>query len=143
MIIALLAVSACVSGPDATGRQPIALKLYRATADRQYTYFVLSRNGELAFGGGSEARTRTAAPAGTLTEAEILSIDATIERYGLMTLENRSFTKAATVAYEASIQRAGSRRTYRAIDDDAADLVHLHDLLFALYSHRAHRLPQF
>ena len=121
----------------------LALKLYRTTSDQHYSYFVLKRDGTLAFGGGRKARTRTADPVGTLTAQEKSRLRETIEQHRLVTLKTRAFAKATSVTFEISLRVDGSHHSFRAIDDGAAALQYLHDQLMAMYSQRAHKLHPF
>jgi len=145
-LLAIIALGGCASPAVTPGsRVPnrLSLKLYRSTQDRQFTYFVVSRDNALSFGGGRDAMSRSAKPIGTLSNEDRQQIWNTITRGQFTTLKNQAFAKSHRVAFEVEIHVGGSRRVFRAIDDNAANLEHLHALLFDMYSDRAYKLPQF
>lgn len=145
-LLAIITPGGCASPTASPGsRVPdrLSLKLYRGTQDRQFTYFVLSRDSALSFGGGRDAISRSATPVGTLSNEDRQQIWDSITRGQLTTLKNQTFAKSHRVIFEVEIKAGGSRRVFRAIDDNTANLEHLHALLFDMYSDRAYKLPQF
>ena len=146
MIPFLLMPAACSAPPTEPGSDappPLFIKLFRTTRDRQYTLFEVSKQGELSFGGGRDAMSRVAKPVGPLTVEERQRLWDMMTRYDLTSLPNRTFAKYERVAYEVKIKADGMGCSYRAIDDEAADLEHLHEALFGMYTERTYKLPQF
>lgn len=145
-LLAIISPGGCASPAAAPGSDipdRLSLKLYRRTQDRQFTYFVVSRDNALSFGGGRDAISRSAKPVGTLSKEDRQQIWDTITRGQFTTLKNQAFAKSRRVAFEVELHAGGSRRVFRAIDDNTKNLERLHALLFEMYSDRAYKLPQF
>lgn len=126
------------------GVAAITLKLQALTTGKRYSYFELSPNGDLSYGGGFDAINRNAKLVTTLTPQQLYQLQTYIEQSNLLTAKvsgNQSRKVATTVHHELSLRVDAKNRNLVVNDDQVPAVARLHDMLFEIYAKARYNLP--
>lgn len=145
----LVALTGCAGGSVPLSAQEVpeafSLSIYKRTTDSRHTYMTLSRDGELAFGGGRAAMHRMASPIVTLTPEQRQAVWAIVVEHDLLHASGQAFAKAHDVAYEVEIRHRPGQftgKSFRVVDDHVPQGVQqLHDLLFEIQGQVQYQPP--
>jgi hypothetical protein len=138
----LSVLAACESPPKAGGVPEFSLKLRSASPTRhRYTYFELSRDGQLRYGGGRDAAQRITEPVTTLTAEQRREVWEIITDHHLMDAPSSPFEKPQEVAYEVEIKQGMIGKSFRALDDEMPGVTELHDYLFRIQAEKRYNVP--
>ena len=140
----VLLLCACAMRPTEMGASApsdLSLSLYRATTDKQFTFFELSRGGALSFGGGLKAQGRGADPLATLSAEQRQRLWDVIREHGLLDATHRPFDTAVRVQYDLAVGGGNGGRRVRTIDDQAPGMEALHDELMAVVKETKYGVP--
>ena len=122
--------------------QKLSLDLRAGTTDGRYTYFEVTDDGELKFGGGRAGAMRKAARVAVLTPEQRDAIWQIIAKHDLIHAKNsKMFARAEKVTYDLDISTGGPNHSLRAIDDEVPAVKELHDHLFDLQANVRYTLP--
>lgn len=140
LLAAVLAGCASDGGNPSTGdARKLKLELSSRSRDSRYTYFELTRTGELRFAGGRNALTHTGSPVGAITPEERRRLWDIIDRHDLTHAPGKvlppDFEKTR---YELNL----NGRTIYAADDQLPGVVELHDALFQMQADRQYRIQK-
>jgi len=109
-----------------------AIKLHRATASGQVTYFEIDRDRTLRYAGGADAVGHVSHPVTTLSTEQSGQVWRIVREHKLHHALNQPFTQAESTTYYFTLNYGGRARTIRSVDDKTAGLEALHDLLFGI-----------
>ena len=127
-----------------SGIAAMELKLRSLTTDKRYTYFELTPDGTLSFGGGFNAINKDARPVIKLSREQLIGLQSLISRSNLLTAkvsgpQQRKASKR--FHYEMSL-RLDSMQNHLIVNDDLVpDLTKLHNHLFILQAQARYNLP--
>lgn len=148
LCVCTLSMFACISTPSTNtppnGVASITIRLQALTTDKRYSYFELSPNGDLAFGGGYDAINRNAIPVTKLTAEQLFALQSYITQSNLFTAKvsgDQSRKAAANVHHELYLKVDHKGRDLVVNDDQVPAITRLHDMLFGYYAKARYNLP--
>jgi hypothetical protein len=140
ILFALIAALSALAGCGNTSGKPLpaeappdySLTLYTATPGAlKFTWFELTKTGELRYAGGLDASNRQGKPVAVLTPQQRQAAWDIIVRGKLGEAgAGPLFPKADDVSYDFTLNTGGPDRIVRAADDEQPALRELHDFLF-------------
>lgn len=139
--LVMIAFMGCTQQPlDVNRPQPWELTLYRATADRRYTYFEIDRKGMLHFGGGKNANLRIVEPIVQLNDEQrqqlwrIIVEEQLLDARQAVPWSAEAWREVRKQQYDLSMTVGNRIRSLRCIDDQPASggLHRLHDALYQI-----------
>jgi hypothetical protein len=134
--IAIMVVAGCSGGPPAKlpaeAPSDYALTLFTAfPAALKYTWFELTKTGELRYAGGRGATSREGEPVAVLTPQQRRQVWDILKRGRLDEAPaGPLFPKGSDVTYDFTLNTGGPDRIVRAADNEQPALRELHDFLF-------------
>lgn len=112
---------------------PFELTFQSQRTDGRATYYELSDDRSLGFGGGRDGRYAIARPIGKITDEQARTLWELIESHGLLEMDGESFVLDwETVRYDAKITAAGASNGFTVRDSDDPGLEALEKALFKI-----------
>jgi len=147
LLILVILMPGCISTnkmKSPSGIAAMELKLQSLTTDKRYTYFELTPDGTLSFGGGFNAINKNAQPVMKLSREQLIELQSLISRSNLLTVKVAGPQKrkaSKRFHYEMSL-RLNSKQNHLIVNDDLVpDLTRLHNHLFVLQAQVRYKLP--
>ena len=140
-------ITACKTSPSVTapsGIEPMTIAIQALTTDKRYSYFELSPNGDLSYGGGFNAINRNAKPVTQLNSEQLFQLQTYINQSDLFTAKvsgNQSRSRSETVHHELQLKVGKRKRNIVVNDDRIPAVARVHDMLFEYYAQARYNLP--
>jgi len=119
----------------------LSIEFEHSTKDRQYTYFVLEKSGQLHFAGGRMAQQHVTKPIMMLSADQFEQLWEVIDGNQLLKVKTKfSFPDRDRSRDVAKIRSRKGRNTVYSINNSVAGMAELHDLLFKFQANERYRL---